>query len=67
MHINSLAGATNDCFQKLKNLGGVSEANMFLLYAYLQLWSRVGAPVHVVHIFDKEAGEDIFIARFSKD
>ncbi|WP_165450057.1 hypothetical protein [Lactiplantibacillus mudanjiangensis] len=45
----------------------MSEANVFLLYAYLQLWNRVGAPVHVVHTFDQEHGEDVFVAIFSKD
>ncbi|VDG31487.1 hypothetical protein MUDAN_DOGOELCO_03333 [Lactiplantibacillus mudanjiangensis] len=65
--MSKLADTVEHCFLKLKRLGGLSEANVFLLYAYLQLWNRVGAPVHVVHTFDQERGEDVFIARFSKD
>ncbi|VDG18212.1 hypothetical protein MUDAN_BIHEEGNE_03130 [Lactiplantibacillus mudanjiangensis] len=65
--MNDLLDTVERGFLKLKKLGGLSEANVFLLYAYLQLWNRVGAPVHVVHTFDQEHGEDVFIARFSKD
>jgi len=65
--MNDLADTVDYCFRELKRLGGLSEANTFLIYAYLMLWNRVGAPVHVVHTFDQERGEDVFIARFSKD
>ena len=54
--MNDLLDTVERGFLKLKKLGGLSEANAFLLYAYLQLWNRVGAPVHVVHTFDQERG-----------
>ncbi len=53
------------CYKKLLRLGTKSDADAFLLYAYLLLWNKTGSPVRVNYVHDDVVNEDIFIAHFS--
>jgi len=60
----NLTSIVSDGFRQLNELGRLSEANCFLLYAYLMLWNRTGNRAHVVHTYDSERHKDVFIAEF---